>query len=273
VVTTFSANDSSVRSAVSDRPAISPSAKPPLATANRPEPTLESVSEPVSEPVSEQYAAAQVASTAASIDWGQPLPSVTSLAKRCVDIVGSLVGLAIVAAVIVPIAIAIQLDSPGPLLFCQTRYGYRGQPFRIWKFRSMMPNADAHQHTVKNEAKGLIFKNEADPRVTKVGRFLRRTSLDELPQFLNVLRGEMSLVGTRPPILNEVYQYKPHHWQRLAVKPGMTGQWQTSGRSSIKDFEQIVAMDLAYQAQWSLIKDFKIILKTIAVVFGSKDAC
>lgn len=274
VVTTFPANDSSAshssaghsstsHSSASEHPSSSLSHSGPSAIA------LLSVPEPTSE----QRVAAQVVSTLESIDWGYPLPSVTSLAKRWVDIVGALVGLAIVSVLIVPIAIAIQLDSPGPLLFCQTRYGYQGQPFRIWKFRSMVPDADAHKHTVKNEAKGLIFKNEADPRVTGVGRFLRRTSLDELPQFLNVLKGEMSLVGTRPPILSEVCQYKPHHWQRLAVKPGMTGQWQTSGRSSIKDFEQIVEMDLDYQAQWSLMKDSKIILKTIAVVLGSKDAC
>ncbi|MEO0648066.1 MAG: sugar transferase, partial [Cyanobacteria bacterium J06650_10] len=123
------------------------------------------------------------------------------------------------------------------------------------------------------EASGLIFKNEDDPRITPIGKFLRRTSLDELPQFWNVLRGEMSLVGTRPPVLNEVAEYQPHHWRRLAVKPGMTGKWQTSGRSSIKDFEQVVEMDLSYQRRWSIWADIVIIAKTIGVVFGSKDAC
>lgn len=207
------------------------------------------------------------------IPWPAPLPAATSLSKRLIDIAGALVGLLMVAAAIVPMAIAIRLDSPGPIFFAQTRYGYRGQPFRMWKFRSMIADADAQKHSVKNEAKGLIFKNEADPRVTRIGRFLRRTSLDELPQFWNVLTGSMSLVGTRPPVLSEVVQYQPHHWQRLAVKPGMTGYWQTSGRSCIKDFEEIVAMDMAYQAQWSLWLDFKIIFKTIAVVLGSKGAC
>ena len=177
------------------------------------------------------------------------------------------------AGAALPIAIAIRLDSPGPIFFRQIRYGYWGRPFYIWKFRSMVFNADARQHTVQNEASGLIFKNKLDPRVTRIGRFLRRTSLDEIPQFLNVLAGEMSLVGTRPPVLKEVINYQPHHWRRLVVKPGMTGQWQTSGRSSIKNFEQIVAMDLDYQAHWSLWSDFKIILKAIAVVFGHKDAC
>jgi lipopolysaccharide/colanic/teichoic acid biosynthesis glycosyltransferase len=216
---------------------------------------------------------AKVESTANNICWGDPLPAAISLAKRCVDVVGALVGLVIVAVLVLPIAIAIRLDSPGPTFFRQVRYGYRGHSFYIWKFRSMVCDADARQHTVHNEANGLIFKNEFDPRVTRVGRFLRRTSLDELPQFLNVLKGDMSLVGTRPPVLTEVAEYKPHHWQRLAVKPGMTGKWQTSGRSSIKDFEQIVEMDLDYQAEWSVWGDFKIILKTIAVVFGCKDAC
>ena len=224
-------------------------------------------------PGQERHAADQVAIATQHVRWGMPAAPVRSPAKRLLDIAGAIVGLAITGAAIVPIAIAIRLDSPGPILFRQTRYGYRGKPFKIWKFRSMIPDADAHKHTVKNEASGLIFKNERDPRVTRVGRFLRRTSLDELPQFLNVLKGEMSLVGTRPPILSEVAEYSPHHWRRLAVKPGMTGQWQTSGRSSIKDFEQIVQMDLDYQVGWSLWRDIKIIFKTILVVFGSKDAC
>lgn len=217
--------------------------------------------------------AAKVADTARKINWGRPLPAATSSLKRATDIVGALVGLCIVAVLFVPIAIAIRIDSPGPLFFRQLRYGYKGNPFIIWKFRSMVSDADGNQHRVQNEARGLIFKNKADPRVTRVGRFLRRTSLDELPQFINVLRGEMSLVGTRPPILNEVAQYQSHHWQRLAVKPGMTGKWQTSGRSSIEDFEDIVAMDMAYQANWSIWRDAMIIFKTVAVVFGSKDAC
>lgn len=213
-----------------------------------------------------------VALRAQRFHWGSPLPAATSVTKRAIDIVGALVGLGIVGIVIVPIAIAIKKDG-GPLLFGQTRYGYQGKTFRIWKFRSMVTNADALKHTVKNEASGLIFKNEDDPRITPIGKFLRRTSLDELPQFWNVLRGEMSLVGTRPPVLNEVAEYQPHHWRRLAVKPGMTGKWQTSGRSSIKDFEQVVEMDLSYQRRWSIWADIVIIAKTIGVVFGSKDAC
>ena len=177
--------------------------------------------------------------TLRNLRWGKPLPAATSSLKRIVDVVGALVGLSIVAMVLLPIAIAIKKDG-GPIFFSQIRYGYRGKPFRIWKFRSMTPNAEVLKHTVKNEASGLIFKNEEDPRITPIGKFLRRTSLDELPQFWNVLKGDMSLVGTRPPVMSEVAEYKPHHWQRLAVKPGITGKWQTSGRSCINDFEQIV---------------------------------
>ncbi len=209
---------------------------------------------------------------ALALRWDSPSPAVTSLFKRLMDIAGAIVGLSIVAVALLPIAIAVKKDG-GPLFFSQIRYGYRGRPFRIWKFRSMKTNAEALKHTVENEANGLIFKNEADPRITTVGRFLRRTSLDELPQFWNVLKGDMSLVGTRPPVVDEVAEYEPHHWQRLAVKPGMTGKWQTSGRSSIKDFEQVVEMDINYQKNWSLWADVVIIFKTIAVVFGSKDAC
>ncbi|MEL7140824.1 MAG: sugar transferase [Cyanobacteria bacterium J06554_3] len=215
----------------------------------------------------------QVASTLQTIRWHRSLPAANSWSKRCLDIVGAIAGLGLVAIVLFPIAIAMQIDSPGPLFFGQIRYGYKGKPFRIWKFRSMIPQAEAYKHTVKNQAQGFIFKNEADPRITRIGRFLRRTSLDELPQFWNVLKGDMSLVGTRPPVLNEVVRYQPHHWQRLAVKPGITGKWQTSGRSSIKDFEQIVAMDLDYQRQWSILTDIKILFKTVSVVLCGKDAC
>jgi lipopolysaccharide/colanic/teichoic acid biosynthesis glycosyltransferase len=134
-------------------------------------------------------------------------------------------------------------------------------------------NADQMKHLVKNEAKGLIFKNENDPRITQLGQFLRRTSLDEFPQFWNVLKGDMSLVGTRPPTEDEVAQYQPHHWQRLNVKPGITGEWQANGRSSIKDFEEIVQLDLDYQRKWSVLYDLKLILQTIQIVLAKKGAC
>jgi lipopolysaccharide/colanic/teichoic acid biosynthesis glycosyltransferase len=128
------------------------------------------------------------------------------------------------------------------------------------------------KHLVKNEAQGHIFKCVDDPRITPVGKFLRRTSLDELPQFWNVLLGDMSLVGTRPPTLDEVAKYKPHHWERLRVKPGMTGEWQVNGRSSIKDFETIVKMDINYQKKWSNTYDLMLIIKTILVVVGKSNA-
>lgn len=200
-------------------------------------------------------------------------PSVNSKLKRLVDILGALVGLTITAIIFIPIAIAIQLDNPGPILYSQVRCGLYGQSFRIWKFRSMVTNADQIKHLVENQAKGNIFKNDNDPRITRVGHFLRRTSLDEFPQFWNVLMGDMSLVGTRPPTQDEVKQYSPHHWQRLNVKPGITGEWQANGRSSVKDFEDIVTMDLNYQQKWSFVYDLQLIFKTVEAVLLKKGAC
>ncbi|GFE70028.1 sugar transferase [Chroococcus sp. FPU101] len=200
-------------------------------------------------------------------------PSITSKAKRLFDLLGALVGLAILGLMAIPIAIAMFFHDPGPLFYSQIRCGYRGRPFRIWKFRSMVVNAEQLKHLVKNEASGHIFKNENDPRITKIGHFLRRTSLDEFPQFWNVLKGEMSLVGTRPPTLDEVEKYKPHHWQRLRVKPGITGEWQIRGRSSVKDFEAIVRLDLDYQEKWSVLYDLSLLLQTIKVVLKQKGAC
>lgn len=198
--------------------------------------------------------------------------SAISKRKRLLDIIGALVGLAMTAILMIPIAIAIQLDHPGPIFYSQIRCGLKGKPFRLWKFRSMVVDAHRLQHLVHNQAKGNIFKNKNDPRVTRVGRFLRRTSLDELPQFWNVLKGDMSLVGTRPPTLEEVRSYQKHHWERLNIKPGMTGEWQAHGRSTITDFEEIVRMDIAYQQKWSIAYDLKLILKTILVVVCKDDA-
>lgn len=200
-------------------------------------------------------------------------PSVQSKVKRLIDIVGALVGLTLTALIAIPVAIAIQLDSPGPIFYGQIRCGVRGRTFRIWKFRSMVNNAEALKHTVKNEATGNIFKSKDDPRITAVGKILRRTSIDELPQFWNVLRGEMSLVGTRPPTVDEVMQYQPHHWKRLNVKPGITGEWQVHGRSNVSDFEEIVALDLNYQQKWSVWYDLQLIFKTIWVAVRKQGAC
>lgn len=199
-------------------------------------------------------------------------PSAMNQLKRVIDIIGALFGLLVTALLIIPIAIAIQVDDPGPIFYSQVRCGLKGRPFRIWKFRSMVADADKLKHLINNEAKGNIFKNRNDPRVTRVGQFLRKTSLDEFPQFWNVLMGDMSLVGTRPPTLDEVIQYKRHHWKRLDVKPGITGEWQVHGRSTIEDFEEIVRLDVAYQHKWSIIYDLSLVLKTIGVVFNKKGA-
>lgn len=199
-------------------------------------------------------------------------PAVNSILKRSFDIVGAIAGLLITAILFIPIAVAIQIDNPGPIFYSQIRCGNHGKTFRIWKFRSMVANADVLKHLVKNEAQGLIFKNRTDPRITRVGAFLRKTSLDELPQFWNVLMGDMSLVGTRPPTVDEVMRYESHHWQRLNVKPGITGEWQVRGRSSINDFEDIVKMDLTYQSKWSVVYDLQLLIETVLVVLNRKGA-
>lgn len=196
-----------------------------------------------------------------------PHPSTSSIFKRSIDIVGALIGLCVLAIIFLPIAIVIKLDSPGPIFYQQERYGLRGHRFTIRKFRSMVQNADELKASIPNEAKGLIFKNKNDPRVTRSGRFLRKTSLDEFPQFWNVLIGHMSLVGTRPPTHDEVSQYREHHWKRLNVKPGLTGEWQVNGRSAIKDFEEIVSLDLRYQNRWTPLYDLSIIWRTFVIIF------
>lgn len=199
-------------------------------------------------------------------------PSINSKIKRLFDIVGSLAGLTITGILFIPISIAIQLDNPGPVLYSQIRCGYMGKTFRIWKFRSMVVNADRLQEKIENKTNSsLFFKNDNDPRITRVGRFLRKTSLDEFPQFWNVLKGEMSLVGTRPPTIQEVEQYENAYGQRLDVKPGLTGEWQVNGRSKVVDFESVVNLDLKYQKKWNNLYDLKLIIKTILVIF-SKDS-
>lgn len=198
--------------------------------------------------------------------------SVSSKIKRFIDLVGAVIGLLLTFIIFIPIALAIKLDSPGPIFYSQIRCGLQGKPFRIWKFRTMFVEADRQKHLVNNEVEGYIFKNQNDPRITRVGKFLRGTSLDEFPQFWNVLKGEMSLVGTRPPTPDEVKHYQTHHCKRLLVKPGITGEWQVNGRSIIKNFDDVVRMDLEYQHKWSLLYDINLILKTISVVFLGKGA-
>lgn len=194
--------------------------------------------------------------------------------KRLVDVIGGLIGCILTVIMTIFIAPAIKLESPGPVFFSQIRIGKNGRRFKIYKFRSMYVDAEKRKaELIKyNEMNGLMFKMKDDPRVTKVGKFLRRTSLDEFPQFFNVLKGDMSLVGTRPPTEAEFIQYEGRHKRRLALKSGVTGLWQVSGRSNITDFEEVVKLDLAYIDNWSFKLDFKILLKTIGVVIFGKGA-
>lgn len=192
--------------------------------------------------------------------------------KRLIDVVGGLVGCLITVVIYPFVAIAIKLDSPGPVLFAQTRIGKNGRRFKIYKFRSMYVDAEARKKELeaKNEMQGLMFKMENDPRITKVGKFIRKTSLDELPQFFNIVRGDMSLVGTRPPTEGEFEQYNSHYRRRISMTPGLTGLWQISGRSEIVDFDEVVKLDLEYIDNWTLGLDIKILFQTIWVVLTGK---
>lgn len=193
-------------------------------------------------------------------------------AKRLLDIIGSTVGIIILGIAAVFVAPAIKLESPGPIFFGQIRIGKNGRKFMFYKFRSMYQDAEQRKNELmkKNEVKGLMFKLENDPRITRVGRFIRKTSIDELPQFWNVLRGDMSLVGTRPPTVDEYARYEAKHKCRLSMTPGMTGLWQISGRSNIKDFDQVVKLDMQYIDNWSILKDIKILILTVWVVLTGK---
>ena len=192
--------------------------------------------------------------------------------KRVMDIIGGLVG-CIITAVFVPfVAVAIKADSKGPVFFSQMRVGRNGRRFKIWKFRSMYTDAEERKKELEgaNEVEGFMFKMENDPRITRVGRFIRKTSIDELPQFLNILKGDMSLVGTRPPTVDEFEKYNRFYRRRLSMTPGLTGMWQVSGRSDIDNFDKVVELDLKYIDNWSLMLDVKILFKTIKVVFSGK---
>ncbi len=223
------------------------------------------------------------------------------LLKRLLDIFGGLVGLVILSILTVIVGPLIKLESPGPVFFAQKRIGRNGRIFKMYKFRSMYADAEERKKELmaQNEMNGLMFKMENDPRITKIGGFLRKTSLDEFPQFINILKGDMSLVGTRPPTLDEFAktsldefpqfinilkgdmslvgtrpptldefaQYSPYHKKRLSFRPGLTGMWQVSGRSDITDFEEIVRLDVEYIDNWSFMLDIKILLKTVLQVF------
>ncbi|MBD5473534.1 MAG: sugar transferase [Lachnospiraceae bacterium] len=194
------------------------------------------------------------------------------LIKRVMDIAGGLVGIVITLLFFPFVALAIKLDSPGPVLFSQIRIGRNGRRFKIYKFRSMYMDAEERKKELEkqNEIQGLMFKIENDPRITKVGKFIRKTSIDELPQFYNVLKGDMSLVGTRPPTEDEFEKYTQYYRRRISMTPGLTGLWQVSGRSEIDDFDDVVKYDLKYIDGWSLTLDAKILIKTIWVVFAGK---
>ena len=207
--------------------------------------------------------------------YGKPYDAGQLFLKRCLDILGALAGLGITALLFPFIALAIKLDSPGPLFFGQRRVRENGRVFRCWKFRSMYIDAEERKKDLLhlNEMQGAIFKIKNDPRITPVGAFLRKTSLDELPQFWNVLRGEMSLVGTRPPTPDEVERYELWHRKRICIKPGITGMWQVSGRNEIQEFDEVVRLDIEYIDTWTMWLDLKILLRTVLVVFAHKGSC
>jgi len=197
------------------------------------------------------------------------------LVKQTVDYIGAVAALAILAIPMAIVAVFIKLSSPGPILFRQMRSGLNGAPFTIYKFRTMNSNAEQFKHELEamNEMRGPVFKVTKDPRVTRIGRWLRRTSVDEWPQFFNVLRGEMSLVGPRPLPVDEVRRFNDlSHRRRLSVKPGLTCLWQVSGRSEIKDFRDWVRLDLEYIDNWSLWLDLKILVRTLPAVFRATGA-
>lgn len=194
--------------------------------------------------------------------------------KRLLDVAGSLLGCVISLPIIAIVAIPLKLESPGPLIFKQKRVGLNGRIFYIHKLRSMYIDAEERKKELmaQNEMNGLMFKMQDDPRITKVGKFIRKTSIDELPQFFDVLVGNMSLVGTRPPTVDEYNQYDSHHKRRLSMKPGITGLWQVSGRSKIQNFEDVVSLDVQYIDHWSLWGDIKLLFKTVAVVLSGHGA-
>jgi len=198
--------------------------------------------------------------------------------KRSMDLAGALVGLLLLAPVILALSLLIRLDSPGPVLFRQLRRGYRGRLFWVLKFRTMVVDAEQRLHDLEEDnesAGGVLFKLRDDPRVTPLGRFLRRSSLDELPQLINVLRGEMSLVGPRPLQLRDSDKLQALDYagyaHRLQVMPGLTGPWQVAGRSEI-DYTNMVKLDVAYAQSWSVIGDLQIILRTFVVVLVGRGA-
>jgi lipopolysaccharide/colanic/teichoic acid biosynthesis glycosyltransferase len=227
-----------------------------------PRPHSQPLARPIRRPIRRPYA-----EVVSQIEL-QTLPLVPRIAKRALDVVGSTLGLIALSPLLAVIALAVVLTSHGPALFVQERCGAGGRRFRFFKFRTMIKDAEARKHSLAhlNEMSGPMFKIRSDPRITRLGSWLRKLSLDELPQLWNVLCGDMSLVGPRPPTPDEVERYSDRHVQRLSVMSGITGLWQVSGRSEIADFERWVELDLQYARSCSMWTDLRILLKTVVVV-------
>ncbi|WP_191566666.1 sugar transferase [Metabacillus idriensis] len=207
------------------------------------------------------------------VDLGVMTPTF-KIMKRSIDVAGSLIGIILLSLLFVSVAVAIKLEDPkGPVFFTQKRVGKNGQVFNMYKFRSMVSDAEERliDLLAMNEVSGAMFKMKNDPRITRIGKIIRKTSIDELPQLFNVLKGEMSLVGPRPPLPREVDEYTEYDKQRLLVTPGCTGLWQVSARNSV-GFDEMVELDLYYIQNQSVMFDIKIIVKTFSVLLGSKNA-
>ncbi|MDB1941595.1 sugar transferase [Clostridium tertium] len=196
------------------------------------------------------------------------------VSKRALDVIASFLGLVILSPILLIVAILIKLESKGPAIFSQSRIGLNGKEFKMYKFRSMVQNAEELKEKLakQNEMSGPMFKMKNDPRVTKVGKFIRKTSIDELPQLLNILKGDMTLVGPRPSLPREVEKFESWMLKRLEVKPGLTCYWQVSGRNNI-DFYEWMKLDLKYVNDMGFWLDIKLIFKTVTVLFGDKNAC
>jgi lipopolysaccharide/colanic/teichoic acid biosynthesis glycosyltransferase len=217
-----------------------------------------------------------------AMDWQAPLPPraggrswrAQQIAKRALDLVLATVALIVLTPLLAVIALFIRLTSPGPIFYEWRVLGRHARPFIGYKFRTMVANADAlkQQFTARNEMRGPAFKMRDDPRVTPFGRWLRKYSLDELPQLWSVLKGDMSLVGPRPPAPEEFVRFEPWQWGKLAVTPGITCLWQVSGRSEISDFATWAALDLEYIREWSLWLDLKLLVRTIPAVLTARGA-
>ncbi len=205
--------------------------------------------------------------------YREPIPTTGRLLKRIVDIAGSLLALLLLVPVLVIVALIITMDSPGPIFYRALRVGKKGRKFTCYKFRTMVSNAEVLKNRLRrlNQREGAIFKIAGDPRITRVGRFLRKHSVDELPQLWNVFKGDMSLVGPRPPICSEVQEYRLDQLRRLDVTPGLTGLWQVTARED-PSFERYLALDLEYIEHWSLWLDLRILLRSIVVVLAGNGA-